>query len=177
MADDVQSAFEQLFRAHYQAVLSYALARAEPQLAKDAAAATFLVAWRRYREIPADSLGWLLGVTRRTLADERRSRDRQRAVGVRLVDEHVVESSPDPAETVARREAARAALAELSPDDAEALRLVAWEGLTNAQAAKVLGCTTAGFAVRLHRARRRFEAALAATDPIPLLTPVTEVAS
>ena len=47
----------------------------------------------------------------------------------------------------------------------------------NAQAAKVLGCTTAGFAVRLHRARRRFEAALAATDPIPLLTPVTEAAS
>lgn len=176
MADDTTSAFERLFRTHYRAVLSYALARAEPQLAKDAAAATFLVAWRRFREIPDEPLGWLLGVTRRTLADERRSRDRQRAVGIRLLDE-VVESAPDPADTVLRRDAARAALARLSPEDAEALRLVAWEGLTNAQAAQVLGCTTAGFAVRLHRARRRFEAALAATEPTPLLTSVTEAAS
>jgi hypothetical protein len=32
---------------------------------------------------------------------------------------------------------------ERHQDDAEAPRLVAWEGLTNAHAAKVLGCTTA----------------------------------
>ena len=173
MTDGDRSAFEQLFRAHYDAVLRYALARAEPQSARDAAAATFLVAWRRQREIPDEPLGWLLGVTRRTLADERRSRDRQRALGVRLSDERRVESAPDPADTVLEREAVRAALARLSPDDAEALRLIAWDGLTNKQAAQVLGCTTAGFAVRLHRARRRFEAALAA-EPDPVLVRATE---
>lgn len=175
MTDGGRSAFERLFRAHYEAVLRYALARAEPQLAMDAAATTFLVAWRRQGEIPEEPLGWLLGVTRRTLADERRARDRQRALGIRLNGERI-ESAPDPVETVLEREAVRNALARLSPDDAEALRLVAWDGLTNAQAARVLGCTTAGFAVRLHRARRRFEAAMA-VEPSPVRIPAREAIS
>lgn len=176
MTDGGRSAFERLFRAHYEAVLRYALARAEPQLAMDAAATTFLVAWRRQADIPEEPLGWLLGVTRRTLADERRARDRQHALGVRLHEERGAESAPDPVETVLEREAVRDALARLSPDDAEALRLVAWDGLTNAQAARVMGCTTAGFAVRLHRARRRFEAAMA-VEPSPVRIPAREAIS
>jgi RNA polymerase sigma-70 factor (ECF subfamily) len=38
--------------------------------------------------------------------------------------------------------------------------LVAWDGLTNHQAAKVLNCGVGAFAVRLHRARRRLARAL-----------------
>ena len=48
--------------------------------------------------------------------------------------------------------------------DREALLLVAWDGLSNSDAAKVLGCTTAGFAVRLHRARVRLAQALDEAD-------------
>ena len=44
--------------------------------------------------------------------------------------------------------------------------LIAWEGLTPSQAARVVGCSGATFRVRLHRARRRLECLLSA-DPLP----------
>jgi RNA polymerase sigma-70 factor (ECF subfamily) len=47
------------------------------------------------------------------------------------------------------------ALASLREEDREALLLVAWDRLRNADAARVIGCSTSTFAVRLHRARRR----------------------
>ena len=43
-------------------------------------------------------------------------------------------------------------------------RLVEWEGLDVAEAARVLRCTRTAFKVRLHRARRRFAQRLLATD-------------
>lgn len=49
----------------------------------------------------------------------------------------------------------RAALASLSERDQEVLRLVAWDGLTPAQVAVVLGCTPVAARTRLHRARGR----------------------
>ena len=65
--------FERLFQAEYGAVLTYAASRADLDLAKDAAAQTFLVAWRRRKELPDPARAWLLGVTRRTLADLKRA--------------------------------------------------------------------------------------------------------
>lgn len=44
---------------------------------------------------------------------------------------------------------------------------MAWDRLTNARAAEVLGCTEATFRVRLHRARARLDATLD-------LTPTTD---
>ena len=54
----------------------------------------------------------------------------------------------------------RAALASLSSGDQEVLRLVAWDGLTPAQVAVVLGCTPVAARTRLHRARSRLAARL-----------------
>ena len=59
----------------------------------------------------------------------------------------------------------RAALAQLSERDRETLMLVAWEGLSSARAARAAGCTRAGFAVRLHRARARLATQLASIEP------------
>ncbi|MEV4622352.1 sigma factor-like helix-turn-helix DNA-binding protein [Asanoa sp. NPDC049573] len=79
----------------------------------------------------------------------------------------------DVADDVAERVAVLAALSRLSEGDREVLILVAWFGLSPAQAAQVLGCTTATYFVRIHRARRRLESALAsggepiATRPAP----------
>lgn len=87
--------FEAAFRDHYGDVLAYALARADIETAKDATAATFLVAWRRRNELPQQPFPWLLGVTRRTLADQRRTRDRQRLLIRKLA------SRPEAAEDVA----------------------------------------------------------------------------
>jgi DNA-directed RNA polymerase specialized sigma24 family protein len=44
VAQDVTGRFEELYRRHFRAVLRYALARVEPESAKDVAAETFLIA-------------------------------------------------------------------------------------------------------------------------------------
>jgi acyl transferase domain-containing protein len=56
------------------------------------------------------------------------------------------------------------ALASLSTSDQEILRLVAWEELGNQAIAAVLGITPNAVAIRLHRARGRFAAALERQD-------------
>ena len=53
-----------------------------------------------------------------------------------------------------------AALAVLRERDREALMLVAWDGLTPAQAAAVIGEPSPRFRQRLHRARHRLRAEL-----------------
>jgi RNA polymerase sigma-70 factor (ECF subfamily) len=68
--------FEGLFRDNYAAVRGYALRRAPRDMAQDVVAETFLVAWRRLDDVPADALPWLYGVARRVLANQRRSADR-----------------------------------------------------------------------------------------------------
>ena len=59
------------------------------------------------------------------------------------------------------------ALAALGERDREALLLVAWDGLEPAAAAEALGVRSGTFAVRLHRARRRFARRLAELDAEP----------
>lgn len=56
-------------------------------------------------------------------------------------------------------------LARLSERDREALTLIAWDDLTPAQAAAVLGMPANRFRVRLHRASRRLQSALE-TEPL-----------
>ena len=70
----------------------------------------------------------------------------------------------DAGEHVVERAAALDALALLSERDVEALTLATWHGLDIRAAASVVGCTPPAFAVRLHRARRRLNAALRAAD-------------
>lgn len=163
--EERRRSFEAAFRDHYQGVLAYALARADPDTAKDATAAAFLVAWRRRGELPEQPRAWLLGVTRKILADQRRARDRHTSLARKLASQpETAENAPDPAEEVSVRAAVVAALGTLRPADQELLRLVAWEGLTNAEIAVVLGCPRSLIGVRLHRARQRFRAALEARD-------------
>ena len=64
-----------------------------------------------------------------------------------------VDLGRDPAEALAERSDIACAFARLSDSQREVLRLVAWEGLSAADASAVLGCSPAAFRVRLHRAR------------------------
>jgi RNA polymerase sigma-70 factor (ECF subfamily) len=59
---------------------------------------------------------------------------------------------------------ALAVLDRLPAMDREVLTLVAWDGLDGKQAAEALGISRLSFAVRLHRARKRLAAGLAAED-------------
>ncbi len=128
--------------------------------ADEIAAETLEIAWRRRGEPVRDQLSWTLGIARGVLANRRRSEGRRKALDARLAAEWIT-TAPDPAEGMADRSELLFALASLSEDDREVLLLLAWDDLDRAQAARVIGCSRAALAVRLHRARRRLEAALA----------------
>jgi RNA polymerase sigma-70 factor (ECF subfamily) len=138
---------------------------ASPDDADDAVAETYGIAWRRQRDIPRSAeLGWLIGVTRRVLANARRSRRRSGALHA-LLDLQPRTAGPDPADRLEDGEL-RAALMALSPLDREAVVLTAWFDLRSADAAQALGITPAAFRMRAARARRRLRAALTAgTSP------------
>lgn len=131
--------------------------------ADDVVSEVFLIAWRRLDDVPADALPWLLGVARRVVANARRSQARNVSLHERLGQEGSVrgEIADIPVEHDPR---VLRALASLGEGDQEVLLLVAWDELRREQAAKVLGVSTGAFAVRLHRARRRFARALADQD-------------
>jgi RNA polymerase sigma-70 factor (ECF subfamily) len=150
---------EDLFEAHHRALLAYA-ARRCPTLsdAEDVVAEVFLVAWRRLDDLPAGdaALPWLYGVARKTIGNQRRGLLRRGRLQARL--EQTAERPATPAPT--GTEPALEALERLSDDDRELLRLVAWEELSHAEIAAVLGISVNAVAIRLHRARERFEQAL-----------------
>lgn len=172
-----QERFEALFRRHYRAVLRYAARRADTATAEDVANETFGVLWRRLGVVPVGGeLPWLLVTARHELANRARA-------GVREHDKHRrgASGSPvtgrDPAEALAERDAVVRAFLELSERDREVLRLVAWDDLSAADAAKVLGVSRAAFAMRLTRARRRLSRALGAQADlvVPSTTSAVEV--
>jgi RNA polymerase sigma-70 factor (ECF subfamily) len=146
--------FEALFRQNADAVLAYATRRSDPDTGQEVVAETFAVAWRRLDVVPDPAIAWLLGVARKVLANERRSRTRTESLTLRIVSGSVA-SADDPAEVVDARLSVQAAIDRLLPAEREVLELIAWEGLSPAQAAEALGCSRAAIAVRMHRARRR----------------------
>ncbi|MFI7135272.1 RNA polymerase sigma factor [Nonomuraea sp. NPDC050153] len=156
--------FEEIYTEHYAAVSSFVRRRADhPEDTADVIAETFTTAWRRLADVPPgdEALLWLYGTARRTLANHRRGTLRRTALALRLREEH--SAYADPAADRAP-EGARAAFARLSDDDRELLSLVGWEGLGTAEIAKVLGCSHMAVRQRLHRARKRLAAELAADD-------------
>jgi RNA polymerase sigma-70 factor (ECF subfamily) len=163
--EDKLTRFEQLYRAHVDALFAYALVRIAPELAEEAVEETFLVAWRRLSELPDEPRAWLCGVARRIMANQRRARERRGALDQRIIAWRVLAlDGDDPADQVTERVAAIAALGRLSERDRELLCLIAWCELTAEESASVLGCSKATLHMRLHRARRRFESALGVED-------------
>ena len=154
-----------MWREYASAVAAYALRRTSPEAVEDAVAETFLVAWRRLDEVPPEPLPWLYGVARRTLANQRRARARRASLTTRLELELPALAPQSGDGRVVE------ALGALSPRDRELLMLVAWEGLTPAEAAVALGTSAVACRVRLHRARRRLAAILSRAAPRPDGTP------
>jgi RNA polymerase sigma-70 factor (ECF subfamily) len=86
LLDTPEDRFEALYAEHYGRVLAYVLRRAPAAVASDVVADVFLVAWRRLEQVPDDPVPWLLGVARKTLANERRSGRRRAALVDALKD-------------------------------------------------------------------------------------------
>ncbi len=141
--------------------------------AADVVAETFLHAWRRWEEVPDPPIGWLLGTARKVISNRIRGTVRHRALAERiaLLDAVAAHAADVSDVSLSRREALER-LATLDPEHREALLLVAWDGLSNDEAAGALGLRPAAFRKRLSRARAR----LLATDrlPSPALRPIQE---
>jgi RNA polymerase sigma factor (sigma-70 family) len=153
-AQDSRERFTDLYKEHYQHLENYAARRVPSDHVRDVVAATFLVAWRRFAELPEEPLPWLYGTARRVIANERRGWARWEALVEELAT-HASPAEPDPAESVVARWQLVSALRELSERDRELLFLVEWEQLSIGDASRVVGCSAAAARVRLHRARRR----------------------
>jgi len=131
--------------------------RTDAETADDVLADTLLVCWRRLDDVPDgdEALPWAYGVARHALANAERSARRQRRLAYRItVVDPPSETAPEdeqPDDRVA------AALARLRPDEAELLRLWAWEQLGPAEIATVLDLTPNAVSIRLHRARGRLK--------------------
>jgi RNA polymerase sigma-70 factor (ECF subfamily) len=125
-------------------------------------AEALLVCWRRLDELPEEPLPWAYGVARNCLANASRGVRRQERLAARIavVDPPAAMVSgpgegddPDLAD----------ALAALREEDAELLRLWAWEQLTPAEIAAVLDVTPNAVSIRLHRAREKLREELRKT--------------
>jgi len=145
--------FERIYEEHRDAVLAYVRRRAPEALVDDIVADVFFVALRRIDDVPRNALPWLYSVARRTLANERRKRR-----DIPLAPEHSYEPEPVGDSQLV------AAFAALSDADREILRLVAWEGLSLYEAARVLECSPVAARVRYHRAKTRLRARLDAAS-------------
>ncbi|MBD0843397.1 sigma-70 region 4 domain-containing protein [Streptomyces sp. TRM68416] len=90
-----------------------------------------------------------------------RARDRADRLGDRIRADYEDGAEPAAEEAVLLRLGAQGVLDRLPAQEQEVLLLVAWDGLSARDTAKVLGCSAGAFKVRLHRARRMLEAAVA----------------
>jgi RNA polymerase sigma-70 factor (ECF subfamily) len=144
--------FEQIYSEHREAVRAYVRRRAPEDVVDDVVSETFVVCLRKIDRVPDEALPWLYAVARKTLANERRRRARRAPAEVFVAS--------DPA--LAGDGALVAAFASLGERDREVLRLIAWEGLSSAAAAAVLGCSNVACRVRYHRAKSRLASRLAA---------------
>jgi RNA polymerase sigma-70 factor (ECF subfamily) len=150
--------FDELYRRYHRSVRDFCRRRTTSDQVDDAVAETFITAWRRLNDVPtgADALLWLYGVAGRVISHQRRSTARHRRLEGRLrsvvlgpasaADESIINSC--------EHRLVLNAAARLGHSDAEVLRLTAWERLTVAQVAVVLGIDPNAVKQRLHRARR-----------------------
>lgn len=160
--------FAGVYEELYPRVLAYAMRRAAAEDARDAVDEAFLIAWRRRSELPDVVLPWLLVTVRNILANQGRRRRRQDVIVAEVARQVEYGAGVDTEASVVERVLVLSALSELTVRDRDALMLAVWDNLTGAEAARVAGCSSVTFAVRLHRAKRRFAAALQRLDDQPL---------
>jgi len=171
LAIDHAESFRALYACHRDDVWRYLRRRTEHDVAEDLTTEVFVVAWRRRPDLTTDALPWLYGVARHVLANHRRGDGRAAAL-TEKAGRHALAVEDDHADRVGVRADVAAALRQLPPTDREVLLLVAWEGLTSTEVARVLGCRASAARVRLHRARKRLRAVLEPQDPAQNVTVV-----
>jgi RNA polymerase sigma-70 factor (ECF subfamily) len=154
--------FEVIYARVRDPLHRYLSRRASADSVDDLFTEVLIVLWRRLDVVPeGGEIPWTLAVGRRTLSNHRRAHSRFARLLAKLalfepgVDPGVEPRGGDPY--------LEQALADLRESDREVLRLFAWEQLTTAEIAVVLGVSANAAGVRLHRAKERLRNALANT--------------
>jgi RNA polymerase sigma-70 factor, ECF subfamily len=157
---EARARFEEIAREILEPLRRFLARRTDPATADDALADTLLVCWRRYDELPAEPLPFAYGVARLCLANAERGARRQRRVAGKIATLDPPREAPDPVGDDRLAEAMDA----LSPDDADLLRLWAWEQLAAGEIATVLDITPNAASIRLHRAKEKLRTELRKID-------------
>lgn len=151
----VPACFVQVFDRHGRAVHAYLVRRGGPQAADDVFDEVWLQAFAsraHFDDRCPDARPWLYGIARNVLRSHLRARARV-APADGLATPDAIDEADARVDAVRCRPALRAALTALPDQDREVLLLVAWEGLTPAEAAASLGIPQGTARWRLHRAR------------------------
>lgn len=150
--------FDTLAREVGPKVLTYLARRVEPrEEAADVYQQVLMTTWRRLPVVPRDhddALAWMIGVARRTWANQRRLVAR-RSEATEMLAEHLRAVVGAPEIDLSD------ALRNLSADDLELMRLVHWDGFNQAEAAHILGISPGAARKRMERARAAARVSLA----------------
>ncbi len=151
--------FEVLATEVYEPLQRYVRRRVDTGSVDDIVSETLTTLWRRLDDVPGDAaLPWAYGIARRHIANHRRGATRHLRLVRRVEAEpRFPDDAPNPLDVELE-----AALAALDDADRELLRLWAWEGLTTAEIAVVLGVTPNAASIRFHRAKTRLSQNLTA---------------
>jgi RNA polymerase sigma-70 factor (ECF subfamily) len=148
--------FEELAPDLIEPVRRFLARRTDAATADDVLSETLLVCWRRLEEVPEEPVPWAYAVARRCLANAERGARRQQRVAARIsVVDPPRETVPGPGEEPGPDHRLADAMAALRAEDAELLRLWAWEQLGPGEIAVVLDITANAASIRLHRAREK----------------------
>jgi len=168
--------FEAFYREHIERIQRFVARRVDdPYLAADLTADVFLAAIDAasgYRANLGTPVGWLYGIARNVVSAEKRRHARelranQRISGRRLLTADDVTRLEERIDAEASARALLQAMTELPDGERAALELVALDGLSPEDAARVLGIRLPTLRVRLHRARGRLRSQSLHLVPTP----------
>ncbi|HEY5976269.1 MAG TPA: sigma-70 family RNA polymerase sigma factor, partial [Solirubrobacterales bacterium] len=151
--DEVELAFERLYRTSRDDVYAYAagLLR-DSAAAEEVTAVAFERAYRKRARFDAgrgEPRAWLFGIARNAALDELRRRGRQAEMTAEPADD--APAAGESADQRERRLAVSAAISGLAAEERELVALKFFAGLTNAEIAAVVGISESNAGTRLHR--------------------------
>ncbi len=171
---DKNTELARVVATYRQALLRYALRRLEDRsAAEDLVAETFVVAWRRFDEIPPreQELFWLYGIAGRVLSNSLRGHRRSLRLEMRLAFEREhTQDAPRYSEEDIRQ--LMEALLELRSEERELLQLTYWEDLTYREIGLVLSCSEKAAGIRISRARQHLRQLLNETNGTASISPL-----
>ncbi len=153
-------AFRRVYEACYPDVTALVRRRVHANDVEDVVSEVFTVVWRRWEAVPKgdEALPWIYAVARRVISEHYRAGSRRQRLLERVEDFTRTAPRADPSLETVTDDRVRSVLEQMRPADREILRLSAWEDLSVAEIAEVIGKPARVVSVRLFRARQRFQA-------------------